>query len=173
VLLGQGYRTLRGAVIDDYGAMVEWWLTGKTRRTRRKTCSSATSSTTNLTWSHPGLNSGLLSEKPASSSLNCGILITNGSTRLHCRQTVCKHVLSMRLRLWVIYLAEIGLFSFVNSFVSFGRSWKTASPVTYIIVVTVLMLRESGQDIERKSHSSQLAILGNFNDAFGSSYYAA
>jgi hypothetical protein len=30
VLLGQGYRTPRGAVIDEYGAVVEWWLAGET-----------------------------------------------------------------------------------------------------------------------------------------------
>jgi hypothetical protein len=30
VLLGQGYRTPRGVVIDEYGAMVEWWLAGET-----------------------------------------------------------------------------------------------------------------------------------------------
>jgi hypothetical protein len=29
VLLGQGYRTPRGAVIDEYGAMVESWLAGE------------------------------------------------------------------------------------------------------------------------------------------------
>jgi hypothetical protein len=48
VLLGQGYRTPRGAVIDEYGAMVGWWSAGENRRTRRKTCSSATSLTTNV-----------------------------------------------------------------------------------------------------------------------------
>jgi hypothetical protein len=59
VLHGQGYRTPRGAVIDEYGAMVEWWLAGENRRAQRKTCCSATSSTTNLTWSHSGLDPGL------------------------------------------------------------------------------------------------------------------
>jgi hypothetical protein len=28
VLLGHGYRTPRGAVVDEYGAVVEWWLGG-------------------------------------------------------------------------------------------------------------------------------------------------
>jgi hypothetical protein len=32
------------------GAMVEWWLAGKNWRTRRKTCSSVTSTITNLLW---------------------------------------------------------------------------------------------------------------------------
>jgi hypothetical protein len=42
VLLGQGYRKNRGAVTDEYGAMVERWLRGERwlagggRRTRRK-----------------------------------------------------------------------------------------------------------------------------------------
>jgi hypothetical protein len=31
VLLGQGYRILHAAVIDEYGAMVELWLTGETK----------------------------------------------------------------------------------------------------------------------------------------------
>jgi hypothetical protein len=30
MLLGQGYRTPRGAVIDEYGAMVECYWQGKT-----------------------------------------------------------------------------------------------------------------------------------------------
>jgi hypothetical protein len=37
----QGYRTSRGAVIDEYGAMLGWWLAGETRRIRRKSSSSA------------------------------------------------------------------------------------------------------------------------------------
>jgi hypothetical protein len=31
MLLVQGYRTPRGEVIDEYGAMVEWWLAGETK----------------------------------------------------------------------------------------------------------------------------------------------
>jgi hypothetical protein len=40
-------------------------LTGDNRRTRRKTCPSATLSTTNPTWIDPGANPGLHGEKPA------------------------------------------------------------------------------------------------------------
>jgi hypothetical protein len=29
VLLGQGYRTPDGAVVYEYGAMVDWWLAGE------------------------------------------------------------------------------------------------------------------------------------------------
>jgi hypothetical protein len=29
VLLGQGYHIPHGAVIDEYGVMVEWWLAGE------------------------------------------------------------------------------------------------------------------------------------------------
>jgi hypothetical protein len=36
VLLGQGYRTPRGAVIDEYGEMVEWWLAGETKELGEK-----------------------------------------------------------------------------------------------------------------------------------------
>jgi hypothetical protein len=38
-------------------------LTGETRSTRRKTCPSATFSTTNPTWTDPGSNPGLRGEK--------------------------------------------------------------------------------------------------------------
>jgi hypothetical protein len=38
-------------------------LTGKNRSTRGNTCLSATLSTTNPTWTHPGSNPGLCGEK--------------------------------------------------------------------------------------------------------------
>jgi hypothetical protein len=44
VLLGQGYRTPRAAVIHEYGAVVELWLAGGKLRTRKKhryTCDSS------------------------------------------------------------------------------------------------------------------------------------
>jgi hypothetical protein len=47
-------------------------LTGKTRRTRRKTCPSATLSTTNPTSIDPGANPGLRGERPATNRLNHG-----------------------------------------------------------------------------------------------------
>jgi hypothetical protein len=40
-------------------------LTGENRRTRGKTCRSATSSTTNPTWTDPGSNPGLLNPREA------------------------------------------------------------------------------------------------------------
>jgi hypothetical protein len=45
-------------------------LTGENRRSRRETCPSATSSTTNPTWSDRGANSGLRGEKPATNCLS-------------------------------------------------------------------------------------------------------
>jgi hypothetical protein len=39
-------------------------LTGENRSTRGQTCSSATLSTTNPTWTNPGLNPGLRGERP-------------------------------------------------------------------------------------------------------------
>jgi hypothetical protein len=51
-MIGQGYRTPRGAATDEYGVLVDWCLEGENRRIRRKPCSNATFSTTNLTWSH-------------------------------------------------------------------------------------------------------------------------
>jgi hypothetical protein len=70
VLLGQGCRTPRGAVIDEYGAVVKWWLAGENRRTGSETCCSVTSSTTNITWRHSGLNPGLRRKKPVSNRLS-------------------------------------------------------------------------------------------------------
>jgi hypothetical protein len=42
-------------------------LTGENRSTGRKTCPSATLSTTNPTWTDLGLNPGLRGERPATS----------------------------------------------------------------------------------------------------------
>jgi hypothetical protein len=50
-------------------------LTGENRRTRRKTCPSATLSTTNSTWTALGANPGLSSEMPVINSL-CTVLIS-------------------------------------------------------------------------------------------------
>jgi hypothetical protein len=46
-------------------------LTGKTRRTRRETCHTATLPTTNSIWIDLGANPGLCGEKPATNSLSC------------------------------------------------------------------------------------------------------
>jgi hypothetical protein len=54
-------------MICVYGGMMEWHdgmiFTGETRRTRRKTCPSATSSTTNSTRTDPGANPGFRGER--------------------------------------------------------------------------------------------------------------
>jgi hypothetical protein len=47
-------------------------LTGENRRTRRRTCPSATLPTTNPTWIDPGANSGLRGERPATNDLSHG-----------------------------------------------------------------------------------------------------
>jgi hypothetical protein len=47
-------------------------LTGRNRRTRRKTCPSATLSTTNPTWIDPGANPGLPGERPETNRLKNG-----------------------------------------------------------------------------------------------------
>jgi hypothetical protein len=46
--------------------------TGETRRTRRKTCPSATLSATNPTWTYPNANPGIRGERPAINCLNPG-----------------------------------------------------------------------------------------------------
>jgi hypothetical protein len=47
-------------------------LTGENRSTRGKTCPSATLSTTNPTWTDPGMKSGLRGERPATNRLSYG-----------------------------------------------------------------------------------------------------
>jgi hypothetical protein len=50
----------------------EMRLTGKSRRTRRKTCPSATLSTTNSAWNDPGANQGLRQQRSATNGLSHG-----------------------------------------------------------------------------------------------------
>ena len=47
-------------------------LTEENRSTRRKICPSATLTTTNLTWTDPGLNPGLRGERLATNRLSHG-----------------------------------------------------------------------------------------------------
>jgi hypothetical protein len=47
-------------------------LTGENRRSRRRTCPSATLATTNPTWINPGANPGLRCERPATNDLSYG-----------------------------------------------------------------------------------------------------
>jgi hypothetical protein len=53
-------------------------LTGENRRTWRKTCPSATLSTTNPTWIDPGANPGLRGERPAINDLSHGTASATG-----------------------------------------------------------------------------------------------
>jgi hypothetical protein len=55
--------------LESDGGMI---LTGENRRTRRKTCPSATMSTTNPTWIDPGVNTRLRGERPATNDLRYG-----------------------------------------------------------------------------------------------------
>jgi hypothetical protein len=55
--------------IYDWKATVEWYWR-ENRRTRRKTCPSATLSTTNPTWTDLGVNPGLCGERPATNCLS-------------------------------------------------------------------------------------------------------
>ena len=47
-------------------------LTGENRSTRGKTCTSATMSTTNPTWTDPGSKPGVRGERPATNRLSRG-----------------------------------------------------------------------------------------------------
>jgi hypothetical protein len=60
---------------ESDGGMI---LTGKNRRTRRKTCPSATLSTINPTWSDPAANPELRCERPATDDLNHGMALFLG-----------------------------------------------------------------------------------------------
>jgi hypothetical protein len=50
-------------------------LTGKNRSSGRKTCPSATLSTTNPTWTKPGSNPGLRGERPATNRLSYEVIL--------------------------------------------------------------------------------------------------
>jgi hypothetical protein len=56
-------------------------LTGENRSTRGKTCPSATSSTTNPTWTDPGSNPGLRGVRPAANRLSRGTAQTHALDR--------------------------------------------------------------------------------------------
>jgi hypothetical protein len=56
-------------IMESHGGMI--W-TGENRRTRRKTCPSATLSTTNHTWSEPGANPDLRGKRPVTNRLSYG-----------------------------------------------------------------------------------------------------
>jgi hypothetical protein len=71
---------------DDasWRATVEWYWRGKNWRTRRKNCPSATLSTTNPTWTDPGLRS----ERPVTYHLSHGaasnnVLLSEMRARVH------------------------------------------------------------------------------------------
>jgi hypothetical protein len=57
-------------------------LTGENRRNGRKTCPSATLSTTNPTWNGPGANPGLRGEGPANNRLSYGMASIKTTKRL-------------------------------------------------------------------------------------------
>jgi hypothetical protein len=62
VALGNRTYCISPRTIDDYGTLMEGYMSGENRSTRIETCSDATSSTTNPTWTSRGLNSVFYSE---------------------------------------------------------------------------------------------------------------
>ena len=54
---------------DEFGALLEWYWQGKTRRTGRKTCPNVTLPTINPTWTDHRSNEGLRGEKPTTDHL--------------------------------------------------------------------------------------------------------
>jgi hypothetical protein len=72
-------------------------LTGETRSTQRKACSSATLSATNPTWTDPGSNPGLRSGRPVANRLSHGMaLVISVSAAEH--SGVCPE--AKRLYVW-------------------------------------------------------------------------
>jgi hypothetical protein len=70
-------------------------LTGENRRTRRKTCPSATLSSTNPTWIDPGANPGLRGERPATNDLSHGTALKVMLNDAH--HSACLYLLSVCL----------------------------------------------------------------------------
>jgi hypothetical protein len=70
----QDFGTPEWAVIEEYEAVVKW-LAREHASKHWKISSSATSFTTNLTWSHSRQNPILLDEKPAPNRLSYGMVI--------------------------------------------------------------------------------------------------
>jgi hypothetical protein len=66
-------------------------LTGETRKTRRKTCPSATLSTTNPTWTEPGENPGLRCGWPATNRLSTARNTLTGQANC-CEPTFKVHI---------------------------------------------------------------------------------
>jgi hypothetical protein len=73
-------------------------LTGGNRRTRRKTCPSATLSTTNPTWIGPGAKPGLRGERPATNHPSHGDYYVRKIFRT-CSLIMLKHSFACRLKL--------------------------------------------------------------------------
>jgi hypothetical protein len=63
------------AVIDEYGAMVEWYFAGETE-VLGENLPSAILSTTNPMWIDPGANPDLRGERPATNRLSHGTATT-------------------------------------------------------------------------------------------------
>jgi hypothetical protein len=83
--IGVGLVLKRGSLLTlAYYAFPRWYEFGERRwndidrgnwRTRRKTCLSATLSTTDPTWINPGSNPGLRGERPANNDLSHGTVL--------------------------------------------------------------------------------------------------
>jgi hypothetical protein len=74
--------------LQIYENRESWWndIDRENRRTRRKSCPSVTSSTTNPTWIDPVANPGLRGERPATNRLSRGTALPSGSEHLWTRR---------------------------------------------------------------------------------------
>jgi hypothetical protein len=75
--------------LESDGGMI---LTGENLRIRRKTCPSATLSTTNPTWINQGANPGLRGERPATNDLNHGTASTDNYAELCSPEDIAEYI---------------------------------------------------------------------------------
>jgi hypothetical protein len=94
--------------VESHRGMV---LIGENRRTRRKTCPSATFSTTNRTYTDPGANEGLHGERTATNRLSHGTVIAGITIRISSNRNtaVDKRYLGIYLNRLTTRQAELGI----------------------------------------------------------------
>jgi hypothetical protein len=90
--------------MENDGGMI---LTGKSRRTRRKTCPRAIFSTINPTWIDPDANPGLRGERPGTNRPSHGMAVF-----LLDPKVLSKFYASFKLSLLLFSIVKIGLQQF-------------------------------------------------------------
>jgi hypothetical protein len=120
---------------ESDGVMIYWQ--GKNWTTRRKTCPSATLSTTNPTWIDPGANHGLRCERPATNHLS-------RSTAPRCTFSLIDTDVSQALAASIVWFniakdTHVQLCFLTCSYILISGT-RTVKLFNIIIVVIILML---------------------------------